>query len=53
MLHLNAKMKKLRTQPTKLKRRSDKKFEPKLVHEPPPQRVYWQYCRTSVVFPWP
>ena len=51
MLHLNAKLKKLRTRPVKRKNRPDRKFELKLVKEAPPNLLR-DYGRSTVLFPW-
>lgn len=52
MLHLNAKLKKLRTPPAQPKKRADRKFELKMVREPAPKITYNEYWQMTVVLPW-
>ena len=51
MLHLNAKLKKLKILPVKQKNRPDRKFELKLAKEAPPNLLR-DYGRSTVLFPW-
>ena len=51
MLHLNAKLKKLKVLPVKQKSRPDRKFELKSAKEVLPD-LLGNYGRNTVLFPW-